>query len=109
MIDKRKAKRFKLLCPKDFRAGYSWFLVRMIGYHPLRGAQVPPFKGDKDQRRAWKDHRADLVQHYAPRTKLTCGHSSRSGYCLRCAENVILEYKKMRGNNATKNNSDMPD
>ena len=96
-IDKAKEKRFKLLCTdKKLKHSYAIFRFRLIGNHPYIENPVPRVHGDRDLVKACRAHIADLIIIYAPRVKLSCGHYSRKGYCVKCVEICIDEFETFK-------------
>lgn len=85
MINPALKKRFNLLCPPEQRGDFGWWAYRVIYFAPYRVCGLPPKIKDKDARKAMYAYARDLVQHYAPAKKLSCGHRSRGSYCCTCA------------------------
>lgn len=97
LIDKAKEKRFKLLCTdKKLKHSYALFRFRLIGNHPYIENPVPRVSGDRDLVKSCRAHVADLIRIYAPRVKLSCGHFSRNGYCIKCVEICIDEFETFK-------------
>lgn len=85
MINKALRKRFNLLCPPDKRGDFGWWAFRVIGFAPYRVCGLPPRIKDDDARKSMYAHARDLIQHYAPAKRLSCGHRVRGSYCCTCA------------------------
>lgn len=62
--------------------------------------RLPLFKGEKVARIAWREHIRDLIQFYAKKRKMNCGHYSRHQVCYKCKqiayEAAIQDFEKIK-------------
>ena len=92
MNPKANALRWKLLCPPEFREPYVWWRIKMIGYTNYRGAPIPKLKADRETVVAFRNHAKDLINKYANKKRLPCGHMSREVHCMVCPELAIKSF-----------------
>lgn len=64
----------------------------MIGYTNYRGAPIPKLKADRETVVAFRNHARDLINKYAKKKRLPCGHMSREVHCMVCPELAIKSF-----------------